>query len=98
MTIDSLYWVLTSLWETVGNSALATVHWYDGEPVGDGHLQGQFVALKNAVGDTLDRGLFTPSTARLYLKRKLAERVGDRQELLISTEDSPFEKASLNYS
>jgi hypothetical protein len=33
-----------------------------------------------------------------YLKRKLAERVGDRQELLIPTGESPFEKASLNHS
>jgi len=23
---------------TVGNGALATVRWYDGKPVGDGHL------------------------------------------------------------
>ena len=40
--------------ETVGNGALATVRWYDGEPVGDGHLQGQFAALKDVVGDMLD--------------------------------------------
>ncbi|RLM62607.1 MULTISPECIES: DUF6735 family protein [Halorubrum] len=84
--------------ETVGNGALATMHWYDGEPVGDGHLQGQFAALKDVVGDMLDKGVFTPSTARQYLKRKLAERVGDRQELLIPTGESPFEKASLNHS
>jgi len=84
--------------ETVGNGALATVRWYDGEPVGDGHLQGQFAALKDVVGDMLDKGVFTPSTARQYLKRKLAERVGDRQELLIPTGESPFEKASLNHS
>jgi hypothetical protein len=36
--------------ETVGNGALATVRWYDGEPVGDGHLQGQFAAFKDIVG------------------------------------------------
>jgi len=34
--------------ETVGNGALATVRWYDGEPVGDGHLQGQFAASKTS--------------------------------------------------
>jgi hypothetical protein len=84
--------------ETVGNGALATVHWYDGEPVGDGHLQGQFAALKDVVGDMLDKGVFTPSTARQYLKRKLAKWVGDRQELLILTGESPFERASLNHS
>jgi len=42
--------------ETVGNGALATVRWYDGEPVGDGHLQGQFAALKDVVGDMIDKG------------------------------------------
>jgi hypothetical protein len=84
--------------ETVGNGALAAVRWYDGEPVGDGHLQGQFAALKDVVGDMLDKGVFTPSTARQYLRRKLAERVRDRQELLIPTGESPFEKASLNHS
>jgi len=84
--------------ETVGNGALATVRWYDGEPVGDGHLQGQFAALKDVVGDMLDKGVFTPSTARQYLKQKLAKRVGDQQELRIPTGESPFEKASLNRS
>ncbi len=59
------------------------MRWYDSEQVGDGHLQGQFAALKDVVGDMLDKGVFTPSTARQYLKGKLAERVGDRQELLI---------------
>jgi len=48
--------------ETSGNGALATVRWYDGEPVGDGHLQGQFAAFKDVVGDMLDKGVFTPST------------------------------------
>jgi len=75
--------------ETVGNGALATVRWYDGEPVGDDHLQGQFAALKDVVSDMLDKGVFTPSTARQYLKRKLAERFGDRQELLIPTGNHP---------
>ena len=84
--------------ETVGSGALATVRWYDGEPVGDGHLQGQFAALKDVVGDMLDKGVFTPSTASQYLKRKLAERVGDRQELLIPTGESPFEKATRRHS
>ena len=66
----------------------------DGEPVGDGHLQGQFAALKDVVGDMIDKGVFTSSTARQYLRRKLAERVRDQQELLISTGESPFEKYS----
>ena len=62
--------------ETAGNGTLATVRWYDGEPVGDGHLQGQFATLKDVVGDMIDKGVFTPLTARQYLERKLAERVG----------------------
>ncbi|MCD2201621.1 hypothetical protein LPA44_17305 [Halobacterium sp. KA-4] len=83
---------------TVGNGALATVRWYDGEPVGDGHLQGQFAALKDVVGDMLDKGVFTPSTARQYLKRKLAERVGDRQELLIPTDELTKETPTPGFS
>ena len=84
--------------ETVGNGALATARWYDGEPVDDGHLQGQFAALKDVGGDMIDKGVFTPSTARQYLKRKSAERVENRQELLIPTGESLFEKASLGQS
>ncbi|QCC56945.1 DUF6735 family protein [Natronorubrum bangense] len=53
--------------ETVGNGALATVRWYDGEPVGDGHLQGQFTALKDVVDDMIDKGVFTLSTTRQYV-------------------------------
>jgi 5-methylcytosine-specific restriction protein B len=41
----------------------------------------------------IDKGVFTPSTARQYLKRKLTERVGDRQELLISTGESPLRES-----
>ena len=62
--------------ETVGNGALATVRWYDGEPVGDSRLQGQFAALEYFVGDMTDEDVFTLSTASQYLKRKLAERIG----------------------
>jgi hypothetical protein len=54
--------------------------------------------FKDVVGNMIDKSVFTPSTARQYLKRKLAEQVGDRQELLIPTGESPFEKASLNHS
>jgi hypothetical protein len=46
--------------ETVGNSALATVRWYDEEPVGDGHLQGQFADFKGVGGDMLNKGALTP--------------------------------------
>jgi len=49
---------------------------------------------KDVVGDMLDKGVFTPSTARQYLKQKLAKRVGDQQELRIPTGESPFETAS----
>jgi hypothetical protein len=82
--------------ETVGNGALATVRWYDGEPVGDGHLQGQFAALKDVVGDMLDKGVFTQSTARQYLTQKLGEWVGERQELRIPGGESPSKTASVD--
>ncbi|AAV44673.1 MULTISPECIES: DUF6735 family protein [Halobacteriales] len=82
--------------ETVGNGALATVRWHDGEPVGDGHLKGQFRALKDVVGDMVDKGVFTPSTARQYLKQKLGEWVGERQELRIPGGESPSKTASVD--
>ena len=76
--------------ETVGNGALAAVRWDDAEPVGDGNLQGQFSALKAVGGDMIDKSALTPSTARQYRKRKVAEQVGDRQELLIPTKEHPL--------
>ncbi|ELY83464.1 DUF6735 family protein [Natrinema gari] len=74
---------------TVGNGALATVCWYDGEPVGDGHLQGQFRALKDVVSDMVDKGVFTQSTVRQYLQQKFGEWIRKRQELLISNPEVP---------
>jgi len=56
---------------TRGNGAIRTVRWYDGEPVGDSFAQGQFDGLKTAVGDMLDRGVFTLSSARDYLERQV---------------------------
>jgi hypothetical protein len=79
---------------TVGNGALATVRWHDGEPVGDGNLQGQFAALKDVAGDMLDRGVFTRSTARQYLTQKLGAWVGERQELWIPGGDAPSPSAT----
>ncbi|WP_226023941.1 DUF6735 family protein [Halomicrobium salinisoli] len=61
---------------TRGNGAIRTVRWYDGEPVGDGFAQGQFDGLKTVVGDMLDRGVFTLSSAREYLEAQLRSWVG----------------------
>ncbi|MFC6974499.1 DUF6735 family protein [Halomicroarcula sp. GCM10025709] len=47
---------------TVGNGALRTVRWYNGEPVGDGYAQGEFRALKRVAGDLCDRELFSPGS------------------------------------
>jgi len=49
--------------------------------------KGQFVALKDVVGDMLDEGVFTLTAARQYLTQKLGERVGKRQELLVPNSD-----------
>ena len=84
--------------ETVGNGALATVRWHDGKPVGDGHLKGQFRALKDVVGDMVNKGVFTQSTARQYLKQKLGEWVGKRQELRIPGGEAPSPDATLSRS
>jgi hypothetical protein len=69
-----------------------------GEPVGDGHLKGQFRGLKDVVGDMVDKGVFTQSTARQYLTQKLGEWVGERQELRIPGGESPSPDATLSRS
>ncbi|WP_436909045.1 DUF6735 family protein [Halosimplex marinum] len=68
---------------TIGNGALRTVRWYEGEPVGDGHAQGEFRGLKNTVGDMLDRGVFTRAEATGYMARKLDHWVDDTEELIV---------------
>ena len=52
----------------VGNGALRTVRWYQGEPVGDGYTRGEFAGIKRTVADMVDRGVFTPDDAREYLE------------------------------
>jgi hypothetical protein len=69
---------------------------YDGEPADDGHLQGQFQALKDVAGDIVDTGVFTQSTARQSLTQKLGERVGERQELRIPGGDAPSPSPTIN--
>ena len=46
----------------------------------------------------VDESAFTPLTARPYLKRELAERVGDGQEPRVPTGESPSEEANWNHS
>jgi len=79
--------------ETVGNGALATVRCFTtAKPVGDGHLQGQFAASKDVVGDMLDkRRLHTVDGETVYPEARLAgERVGgDRRELHYSDGNHP---------
>jgi hypothetical protein len=54
--------------------------------------------LKDVVGDMVDKGLFTQSTARQYLKQKLGEWVGKRQELRIPSGETPSPDATLSRS
>lgn len=68
---------------TVGNGALRTVRWYEGDPVGDGHAQGEFRGLKDTVGDLLDRGVFTHDEAIEYMADKLDEWTDDTEELIV---------------
>jgi len=68
---------------TVGHGALKTHRWHDGQPVGDAHDRGRWTALKDAVGDLLDDGVFTEAEALGYLKGKLIAWTDRRQELLI---------------
>ncbi len=46
----------------------------------------------------VDKGVFTQSTARQYLKQKLGEWVGKRQELRIPGGESPSPDATLSPS
>ncbi|MBX0325836.1 hypothetical protein EGH21_22725 [Halomicroarcula sp. F13] len=70
---------------TVGNGALRTVRWYDGEPVGDGFAQGEFRALKAVVGEMVDQGVFSPAEAVEYMCKKLDAWAGTRDEILVRT-------------
>lgn len=70
--------------ETVGNGALATVRWYDSDPVGDGYLKSRFQALKDVVGDMVDESVFTEAEAVAYMQEKLAEWIDERQDLNMS--------------
>ena len=69
---------------TIGNGAIRTVRWYNGEPVGDGYAQGEFRALKRVVGDLCDRGMFSSEEAREYLIERLDAWVGDEVELIVT--------------
>jgi len=84
--------------ETVGNGALVTIRWHDGEPVGDGYLNGRFQALKDVAGDVVDKGVFTQSTARRYLNQKLGEWIDEHQEVLIPSGESPSDSVTLSHS
>ena len=81
---------------TVGNGALRTVRWYDGEPVGDGYVLGEFQGLKAVVADLIDQGVFFEDEAIEYMGGKLRDWVGDREVLVIRTpaltEQSPVRK------
>lgn len=68
--------------DTVGNGALATVYWYDGEPVGDGSLRGRFNALKDITGDLIDAEIINETEAKGYFVQKLDKWVSDDQEFI----------------
>ena len=70
---------------TIGNGALRTVRWYDGEPVGDGYVQGEFRALKRTMGVLIDRGVFSPAEATEFMRELLSQWADDRTELVIRT-------------
>ena len=72
---------------TIGNGALRTVRWYDGDPVGDGFAQGEFRVLKDITGELIDQGVLTRAEAPDYLERKLDEWVGEDEELIVRTAD-----------
>ncbi|WP_435196395.1 DUF6735 family protein [Natronomonas sp. EA1] len=55
---------------TVGHGVLQQVRWHDGQPVGDGYIQGQFAGVKRVVGDMIDRGAFDLDEALEYVREQ----------------------------
>jgi len=66
---------------TVGFGAVQTVRWHNGQPVGDGYVQGQFAGLKRVVGAMVDRGVFDEREAVEFLKTQLAAVTNGGEEL-----------------
>jgi hypothetical protein len=71
----------------VGNGALRTVRWYQGEPVGDGYTRGEFAGLKHVVAEMVDRGVFTPDGALDYLEELVRGESCPHEELRIARAD-----------
>lgn len=53
-----MYWETPSDTPTIGNGALRTVQWYDGQRMGDTDVRGEFRAPWAVVGDLIDDGMF----------------------------------------
>ena len=68
----------------VGNGALRTVRWYQGEPVGDGYTRGEFAGIKRTVADMVDRGVFTSEDAREYLEAAVRDATCPHGEIRIA--------------
>lgn len=73
----------------VGNGALRTVRWYQGESVGDGYTRGEFSGVKQTVAEMVDRGVLTPADALDYLEQAVRDATCPHGEVRIvrSTED-----------
>jgi hypothetical protein len=70
---------------SVGHGALRTVRWYEGEPVNDGYVQGEFRALKSIAGALIDDGVFTLDEAHEFMEEKLVAWTNDDQHVIIES-------------
>ena len=71
--------------ETVGNGAVVTVGWHDGQPLNDAFLRGQFRALRDIVGDLLvDRDHASEREAIAYMREQVAGWAGQHQEVIFA--------------
>lgn len=69
----------------VGFGAIRTVRWYDGEPVDDGYVRGEFAGMKRIIGKMVDRGVFDDRTALEYLKGQVAAMTDTTRKLHFGT-------------
>jgi len=75
--------------ETVGNGAITTVRWYEGEPVGDSNTTAKFRGMKDVVGDMVDRGVMDGHEAQSYLQAKVTEMIQKRNEMYLTNQYNP---------
>jgi hypothetical protein len=71
---------------TTGNGLIATVRWYEGEPVGDGYCRGWFDGTKSILADAVGRGTFTEVQATQLLVDRFRVELPNRKRVGFSVD------------